>query len=184
MKVFLNPGHKVGIDPGACHPSGTTEAETVLDIGYLIEQYLNTAGVDTEFLQSNSINGEDEDYENPSICGTANASGADIFVSLHCNAANCIAEGTETLVYRFGGTSEILARCIQDQLIDTLGTVDRGLKERPNLGVLKHTSMPAVLVEIAFIDNDSDHEILVTRKVDIARAIARGITDFQKTLNN
>ena len=33
MLAFINPGHKVGIDPGACHPYGTTEAETVLEIG-------------------------------------------------------------------------------------------------------------------------------------------------------
>jgi N-acetylmuramoyl-L-alanine amidase len=180
MKAFINPGHKVGIDPGACHPYGTTEAQTVLEIGELLCHYLNAAGVETEFLQSNSLNGEDEDYENPSICRTANNSGADIFISLHCNAANGNAQGTETLIYsRSSRNSLHLANCIQTQLIDTLDTVDRGIKERSDLCVLRNTDMPAVLVEIAFIDNDDDHRILCDRKDDIARAIARGVTDYQ-----
>lgn len=179
MLAFINPGHKVGIDPGACHPYGTTEAETVLEIGELLCHYLNAAGIETEFLQSNSLNGEDEDWDNPSICRTANNSGADIFVSLHCNACNGQAQGTETLVYSMCGDSAYLAGCIQNQLIDTLSTVDRGIKARTDLCVLRNTAMPAVLVEIAFIDNDEDHRILCERKDDIARAIARGITDYQ-----
>ena len=58
--------------------------------------------------------------------------------------------------------------------------IDRGLKERSNLGVLKYTNMPAVLVEIGFIDNESDHEVLINHKDDIARAIARGVTDYMQ----
>ena len=71
-----------------------------------------------------------------------------------------------------------LANCIQNQICDSLHTVDRGVKERPNLCVLKNTDMPAVLVELAFIDNDSDAELLANKQDDFARAVARGITDY------
>ena len=52
----------------------------------------------------------------------------------------------------------------------------------PQLVVLKHTDMPAVLVETAFIDNDADAALLVDKEDEFARAIARGITDYQQTL--
>ena len=56
------------------------------------------------------------------------------------------------------------------------------MKERPGLCVLKHTDMPAVLVETAFIDNDEDAELLTNRQDDFARAIARGVTDYEQGL--
>ena len=74
--------------------------------------------------------------------------------------------------------SERLGRCIQNQIVNSIGTVDRGLKERPGLVVLNSTNMPAVLVEIAFIDNADDAGVLINCKDAIARAIARGITDY------
>ena len=45
--------------------------------------------------------------------------------------------------------------------------------------VLKHTNMPAVLVEMAFVDNDEDTILLTYKADEMARAIARGITDFE-----
>lgn len=179
MKVFLNPGHKVGLDSGAVNPTnGKTEAETVLRIGGLVADYLATAGIDCELLQSNSLAGEDEDRNNPSICRTANESGADIFVSLHCNAANGRAQGTETLVYSDGGSATGLAKAIQKRIVEGLDMVNRGIKARPDLAVLRNTTMPAVLVELAFIDNDEDCQKLIKYEYEFARAVAAGIADY------
>ena len=181
MKVFVNPGHKPGLDSGAVNPdSGMQEADVALAVGELVVKYLTAAGVDCVILQSNSLNGEDEDEDNPSICRTANESGADIFVSIHCNAANGAAYGTEVEVYSYNSTEATeLGQCIQDQIVSALGTTDRGLKERPNLAVLRGTDMPAVLVEMAFIDNDEDAALLESKQDDFARAIARGVTDWE-----
>ena len=57
--------------------------------------------------------------------------------------------------------------------------ISTDVKEMPELIVLKHTAMPAVLVEMAFIDNDADAALLTQRSDDFARAIARGVTDWQ-----
>lgn len=182
MKVFLNAGHKVGLDSGAVNRGayyGKTEAQTVLDIGLATKGYLETAGVEVEFLQSNSLNGEDEDANNPSICRSANESGADIFVSLHCNAFNTVAKGSEVEVFSHGGEADKLARCILDQIVSSCGTAERYINERPNLAVLRGTSMPAVLVELAFIDNDEDCQKLEENADEFARAVARGITDYE-----
>lgn len=181
MKCFLNPGHKPGLDSGAVDPdTGMQEADVALAVGKLVQQYLIDAGIECDMLQSNSLNGEDEDEENPSICATANSSGADLFVSLHCNAANREAKGTEVEVYSYqSDESNRLGQCIQNQIVGSLGTADRGLKERPNLSVLKNTTMPAVLVEMAFIDNPEDAALLADHQDDFAKAIARGVTDYE-----
>ena len=127
-------------------------------------------------------------YRAQQICGPpgpyANDWDADIFVSIHCNSAEAEeACGTETFAYALdGGEGEKLATCIQDQIIDALNTVDRGVKANPKLLVLKYTGMPAVLVELGFISNVGDEELLATRQDDFARAIARGITDYEQAL--
>lgn len=176
MKVFINPGHMPGVDPGAVNNAlGITEADIVHDIGTMVTDYLDKAGCEVMLLQSNNLNGE---APGENVCATANYWPADIFVSLHCNAFNGNAKGTETYVYSLHGESAKLGQCIQSQLVNSLGTVDRGLKERTNLAVLKYTSMPAALVEIAFIDNTDDAGVLMNCKDAIARAIARGVTDY------
>lgn len=175
-KVFVNPGHKPGIDSGAVNPNnGTQEADIALAVGDLVNQYLQAAGCEVMELQSDNLM---YDGAGPCVCASANDWPADIFVSIHCNAANGSASGTEVEIMPSSAESIKLGQCIQDQIVSSLGTTDRGLKERPNLCVLKSTDMPAVLVEMAFIDNDDDCQLLVNRQDDFARAIARGVTDY------
>ena len=175
MKVFLNPGHAPdgNPDPGACG-CGLRECDVAKSVADLVEHYLVAAGVE--------VVGNLQDDSLYAITSAANESEADIFVSIHCNAFNGEAHGTETLIYSEGGRAEQLASCIQRQIVDSLDTTDRGLKERPELIVLRATDMPAVLVELAFIDNGDDAELLMTRQDDFARAIARGVTDYEQML--
>ena len=172
MKVFLNPGHAPGGHPdtGAVNSeSGLRECDVALAVGQSAESYLNAAGVATELLQSDSLE---------EICEAANASDADIFVSIHCNAAEAEeANGTETWA---------CAGCIQSQIVDALDTTDRGVKiAKPGVNglyVLTNTGMPAVLVELAFITNPGDEEILAHDQDALARAVARGITDYEQLI--
>ena len=110
------------------------------------------------------------------ICDKANSWGADLFVSIHCNAANGSAKGAETYYFADSRAGRKLANHIQRQLINSLPLVDRGIKTA-NFVVLTNTIMPAVLVETAFIDNAHDAELLRDKQDDFARAIARGISD-------
>lgn len=178
MRVFLNPGHDLERDHGAINPkNGLKECDVVADIGGLVKGYLEMAGCEVKMLQSDNLAGETPEL--PCVLDAANGWPADIFVSLHCNAADGSAQGTETLVYADSGESAHLANCIQSQIIVSLETIDRGIKERPMLIVLNSTDMPAVLVEMAFVDNDEDAQFLTFKADEFARAIARGITDFE-----
>ena len=111
------------------------------------------------------------------ICADANNRKADLFISIHCNAATGSVKGTETFTSG-GAKSTRLAQCIQSQLVNSLPVVNRGVKAGERLYVLKNTDAPAVLVETAFIDNPEDAKLLVDREDDFARAIARGVTDY------
>lgn len=176
-KVFINPGHDelslqgtYDYDPGACNEEMRLyENEICAAVGALVVDYLTAAGCECNLLQSESLSG---------ICAAANSWGADLFISIHCNAFNGIANGTETLTYPSDIEGYKLAECIQEQIIDTFDTTDRGLKARTDLAVLNGTDMPAVLVEMAFIDNPDDAVLLRDRQDDFARAIARGVTDY------
>lgn len=182
LKIFINPGHDIDLDPGAC-ANGIREVDIVLAIGKQLKQIMENIGYPCYLLQSDNLAGENP--SRPNVCATANDSDADVFVSIHCNAAtNPNAKGTETLVYaNNGGKASILANCIQKQLVKSINTVDRGIKERPNLAVLRHTNMPAVLVETAFISNEQDAYKLKNMQYTIAAAIARGLTDYEQKID-
>lgn len=188
MKVFINPGHDKEHDSGAVNPnSGLRECDVAAEIGALVVDYLEAAGCECQIMQSDNLaptpagRSAYDDRQGLTVTETANEWGADILVSIHCNAANTEAQGTEVECYG-AGEGEKLAQCIQSQIVDSLGTVDRGVKYMPKLLVLKYTDMPAVLVEMAFIDNDEDAALLAGKTDEFARAIARGVTDYEQTL--
>ena len=191
MKVFINPGHDLDYDSGAVSPrTGLRECEVAAHVGALVKHYLEAAGCTCKLLQSDNLaptsigRSRYADRQGLTVTETANDWDADIFVSIHCNSAEAEeACGTETFAYALdGGEGEKLATCIQDQIVDALNTVDRGVKANPKLFVLRYTAMPAVLVELGFISNEGDEALLTDRQDDFARAIARGVTDYEQTL--
>ena len=191
MKVFINPGHDTTYDSGAVNPNtGLRECDVAAEVGALVVDYLEAAGCECQIAQSDNLaptpagRSSYDDRQGPTVTETANDWGADVFVSIHCNAANTEARGTEVECYDAdsGNAGAQLAQCIQSQIVDALGTTDRGIKSRPGLLVLKYTDMPAVLVEMAFIDNDNDAALLTGKTDEFARAIARGVTDYEQAL--
>ena len=178
MKVFLNPGHAPnGVpDPGACNPTtGLRESDVAAKIGALVKKYLEAAGCAVQMLQSNDL------YD---IVVSSNSWHADVFVSIHCNSvSDPDANGTECWHYYSSTAGQTLAECIQKQIVDSLPVTDRGTKGAEpgvnGLYVLTNTDAVACLVETAFISNPGDEDLLETRQDDFARAIARGITDYE-----
>lgn len=163
-KIFINPGHG-GSDPGACG-NGLKERDVVLKIGKRVEGYLQAVGFVTKLFQYNGLH---------EICNESNAWGADLFVSIHCNAGG--GTGSETFYYYGSTQGRKLAEAIQKQVVNSIGTVNRRV-EAKGFAVLSGTVAPAALVETAFIDNARDARLLVEKEDDFARAIARGITDY------
>lgn len=173
--IMLDAGHG-GLDPGAVY-NGRQEKDDVLRLTFAIGEILQNNGIDVQYTRTTDV------YETPyEKAMKANNAGVDFFVSIHRNSfpTDNQVSGVETLVYDLSGIKYEMAQNINDQL-EAVGFVNLGVKARPNLVVLRRTQMPAVLVEVGFINSDTDNRLFDDNFYDIAQAIAGGILD---TLNS
>lgn len=109
----------------------------------------------------------------------AEAFGADLFLSIHTNAAaDPSANGTEALVYAVNSPAGRLAEDIVGQVSTVTGLRNRGVIARPGLYVLRRTSMPAVLVELGFITNPGDAAAMRDNPGLFAEGIYRGMNAY------
>lgn len=140
-----------------------------LAVGNILEQN----GVNVIYTRTNDI------YESPAQkADEANAANADYFISIHRNSTPVpnSYSGVESLVYDSYGRAYEMAANINEQLNAT-GMNNLGINERKNLVVLRRTSMPAVLLEIGYVNTDTDNVFFDQRFDDIANAIAQGILE-------
>lgn len=155
--ICLDAGHSyasdTGGDPGAVNGS-YNESEAALSIVNRIGCKLAVLGHTVVYTRT----GGRAKMALSERTNTSNKANADVFISIHLNAAdNKSAHGVETLRYSKVGTiTKALASTIQASLVNATGFRDRGVKERDDLYVLKHTDAPAVLVEVGFISNDEE----------------------------
>ena len=171
VSIMLDAGHG-GRDPGAVY-NGRQEKDDVLKLVLAIGEILQNSGIDVEYTRTTDI------YETPFQKATeANEAGVDFFISIHRNSSPLANQymGVESLIYNLSGIKYEMAENINAQL-ETVGFKDLGVKARPNLVVLRRTKMPAILVEVGFINSDSDNTIFDKNFNDIAQAIADGILD-------
>ena len=169
--IMLDAGHG-GRDPGAVF-NGRQEKDDTLRLTLAIGEILQNNGVDVEYTRTTDV------YTSPyERAMKANNAGVDFFISIHRNSFPTDNEvfGVESLVYDLSGIKYQMAQDINDQL-EAIGFVNLGVKARPNLVVLRRTRMPAVLVEVGFIDSNVDNRLFDDNFDDIAQAIASGILD-------
>ena len=141
-KIYINPGHS-DKDPGA------VGFETERDLNVTTARYMSAYLLANYDCQTKVTPGSNN---SPSaVAAEANKWGADLLVSIHNNAG--MGDGYEALVY-----SEIRVELgrIFEKHVKAAGQNSRGVKLRPDLGVLKLSNMPAVLNEGAFVDNKKD----------------------------
>ena len=168
-KVIIDAGHG-GQEPGAVY-EGRQEKEDALQLAFDVGNALERRGISVSYTRVSDV--YDSPYEKAAM---ANASDADIFLSIHRNAMPVpgTASGVENLVYEDLGTAGALGRNIGEALAEA-GWTDLGVKERPGLVVLRNTKIPAVLVEVGFINNEKDNEFLDANMAATADAIADGV---------
>ena len=168
-KVIIDAGHG-GQEPGAVY-EGRQEKEDALQLAFDVGNALERRGISVSYTRVSDV--YDSPYEKAAM---ANASDADIFLSIRRNAMPVpgTASGVENLVYEDSGTAGALGRNIGEALAEA-GWTDLGVKERPGLVVLRNTKIPAVLVEVGFINNEKDNEFLDANMAATADAIADGV---------
>lgn len=182
MKIFLDPGHNYsGSDTGAAG-NGLKEQEITFYIAEKTKLKLEEAGLDVKMSRENLTDNVGYGSTSSSLyqrAKMANDWGADLFISIHCNAGG--GTGTETYSYQAGITNgHKLAEDVQKRIIALTGLRDRGVKTA-NFAVLKNTEMPAILVETAFIDNTGSDALLLGSESGqdlFAEGITQGVLDY------
>ena len=175
--VVVDPGHG-GRDFGAVY-GGVNEKDVNLDISLRLYEILKERGIKVYMTRT-----EDKFVPLTAIAEYANRLNASLFVSIHNNAmADRNFDGTITLYFPTPANPQAnlsgrrAAQIIQAELVNRIGTTDRGLQPRRDLHVLRRTNMPAVLAEVAHMTNAKDLQNLKkdTFRQQAAEALYIGI---------
>ncbi len=185
-KITIDAGHG-GNDSGAIGPTGVMEKTVTLRIANEVRRLLMAEGAtvymtrdtDTEVSPKGANASDIEELQ--ARCDVANQNASDVFVSIHMDSfSSGAAKGTTGYYYSLGSQkSRDLADKVRSGVIDQIGTQSRGTQSC-NFYVVKHTDMPATLVEVAFISNPTEEQLLDSEDgiKKAAQGILDGIADF------
>ncbi|PNE05573.1 N-acetylmuramoyl-L-alanine amidase [Priestia megaterium] len=176
-KIYLDAGHG-GADAGAVGANGLYEKNLVLKIQQYLISYLNSTYSDFTIKTTRTT---DVFLSLSQRASQANSWGADAFMSIHVNAGG--GTGYEDYVYRSASNaSKTFQSIVHGQVQPALLSYNhpnRGRKSA-NYAVLRLTNMPAVLTEIAFIDNSTDAALLQNEAFlkSMGESYAKGIAVY------
>jgi len=169
--VVLDPGHG-GKDPGAIGPAGTEEEDVNLATALAVAAKLRAAGVEVHMTRK-----DDTFVPLSERAAIGNRRRADLFVSLHADAARNRKASGYTLYVRRGATGASRGAAVSIEVaMRATGLPSRGVREA-NYVVLRESKEAAVLVETGFLSNPEEERLLTdpTFREKLATAIARGI---------
>jgi len=183
IKIYIDQGHNPRDFNTGAEGNGFYEQDLTYRIGILLYDLLMANGnfdVRLSRPTPDTILGTNNSTSLSERVREANTWGADVFISLHTNAAqNPNASGSEALIYsERSRVAYELADDILENLTRITGLRNRGIIERPGLYVLRFTNMPAVLVEMGFITNRYDAELMAYSPGLFAEGIYRGILEY------
>ena len=173
--VVLDPGHG-GSASGAVY-GGVAEKDLNLAIASQAARLLEEAGLTVLMTRR-----DDQDVSLYRRSGLANTYGADLFVSVHCNASltNPEARGIYTAAADRQGEGWVLAEVLRQTMMAAAGAEDMGTEHRPNLAVLRTAQVPAALVECGYMSTPAELELLCQPdyQLQLAQGIAEGVLTY------
>lgn len=179
--VVLDPGHG-GPDGGAVGEDGTTEEGITLIVSKKLKAYLEGAGAVVYLTRS-----EDRDLASEDTKGLSRRKSEDIrnrlnfihdhepdlFLSIHLNALSSTQwRGAQTFYYPSKEENRHLAKLIQAEIKRNLENTNREALEQRNMYLLKHAEVPGSLVEIGFLSNVEERELLKQEEYQEKMAIS------------
>ena len=185
--IVIDPGHG-GNDAGAIGPTGVMEKSVTLNVALELEKLLKAEGASVIMTRTtdqtvSSKGAAASDIEELQVrCDVANNIKADIFISIHADSFTK-PEAKGTTAYYYGQSeddkSKKLAESIRKALCEQIKTPSRGIKPC-NFYVVRHTDMPATLIELAFISNPEEEKLLNSEDgvLKAAQGIFDGIEDY------
>ena len=181
MKIYLDAGHNPTNPNAGAEGNGYREQDLVYEIARQTAVILRQNGLDVRLSRPTPENqlGMSNASSLAARVNDANSWGADYFISLHTNASNITpASGSEAFVYTDASRAYPLAQNILTQLNAATGLPNRGVSVRTNLYVLRRTRMPATLVELGFISNPVDADLMANQPELFARGVANGVLAY------
>lgn len=173
VQVVIDPGHG-GKDVGAVYGE-RYEKDDNLALALLVNEKLREKGIESAMTRST-----DKQVSLESRCRFANFKKAELFVSLHRNSADG-AKGVEIWISSESPKEdEALAENILEGLEKAGISQNRGVKSGYARGdgdyyVNSHTDMPSCLVELGFINSETDNKLLDENIDEYAQAIADAV---------
>ena len=167
--IIIDPGHG-GFDPGAVYEN-RKEKDDNLRLALAVGQELQNTGY--QIIYTRTDDRYDSPYDKAQI---ANSAGGDLFLSFHRNFAETpdLYQGVQALVYDKNPLALRVAKNVNEEL-ESIGFKNLGIESRKELVVLRRTSMPAVLLEVSFINSAEDNRLFDEKFDAIANAIATGV---------
>ncbi len=167
--IIIDPGHG-GFDPGAVYEN-RKEKDDNLRLALAVGQELQNAGY--QIIYTRTDDRYDSPYDKAQI---SNSAGGDLFLSFHRNFAETpdLYQGVQALVYDKNPLALRVAKNVNEEL-ESIGFKNLGIESRKELVVLRRTSMPAVLLEVSFINSVEDNRLFDEKFDAIANAIATGV---------
>lgn len=175
-KLFLIAGHSLS-DVGAC--SLLREADEAIKLRDLVFAKCNP--------DTTQVFRDDDNSDLAQVVRDVNqvADKGDILLSIHFNAFNGSARGTEALVYHdVDECTERVAQSLTSEISEVLGTIDRGVKyenqgRHSRLAILNDTKTASILLEVCFVDNKEDVEAYKTKRELIANSIVKHLNTLR-----
>ena len=167
--IIIDPGHG-GFDPGAVFDN-RREKDDNLRLALAVGQELQNAGYHIIYTRT------DDRYDSPyDKAQIANNAGGDLFLSFHRNYAEQpdLYQGVQALVYDKNPLALRVSKNVNENL-EALGFDNLGIEPRKELVVLRRTKMPAVLLEVGFINSAKDNQLFDEKFNEIATAIVSGV---------
>ena len=176
MVVGINCGHTVSGTVGCGAVGILNESDETRNVGRRLEECLRRRGVTVVDCTNDHAATVSENLSK--IVAMANAQKLDLFVSIHFNSGG----GRGCEVYTYGAKKLAQAERVCENM-QSLGFVNRGVKDGSGLYVVRHTDAAAMLVETCFVDTASDAELYKKIGADtVAKAIADAITGTKEEL--
>ena len=182
MKIFIDQGHNPQNPNAGAEANGIREQDVNYIVGVELAALLRTNPFFEVMLSRNSPTEQLGTSNATSLAARVNAAnswGADYFISLHCNTSvNTSASGSEVYVYSETSPAFPLGEDILVGLQISTGLPNRGMFINPSLYVLRRTNMPALLVEMGYLTNPTDAELLSMYPQLFARGIYNGMLAY------
>jgi len=175
-RIFIDPGHG-GSDIGAS-ANGLQEKNVALDIALKTRDILNEQYSGHTLKLSRT---EDVTKSLDERTDEANDWGTTFFISIHLNSLPSTRwRGAQTFFYPRFPENIQLARAIQDEIIINMKNTERQALQLNTIYLLKYAKVPGALVEIGFLSNEAERELLKQRtyQQQIAASIYKGILHY------